>query len=317
MRALREGRSILVPEIRPGMVSQVVLEEEHRLLIDQLEPRSMMTIPLAASGRTIGVLVLCTSGSGRRYATEDLELAEELARRASLAIENARLFHAARQATSARDEMLAIVAHDLRNPLNTISMGAQLLAEIVESERAVEHRQIDVIQRSVRRMNELIQDLLDIRRIESGRLNDALEILRPLASARELSVEQQVPAGLPLVLADGPRVQQLISNLVGNAIKFTPPGGVITLRVERDGHEVRVQVADTGPGIAAEAIPHVFGNYWQANRTDRRGIGLGLAIAKGIVEAHGGRIWVRSREGEGSTFFFTLPTVDALGPVSG
>jgi signal transduction histidine kinase/DNA-binding response OmpR family regulator len=324
-RALREGRSILVPEVAAGMVEQVVLDPDHRNIANELAPRSLMSVPLAASGRVIGVLILCISNSDRRYTEDDLALAEELARRASLAIENARLFHEARQATSARDEMLAVVAHDLRNPLNTISMGAQLLSDIVDGTRNVERRQIDVIARSVRRMNELIQDLLDLRRIESGRLavdprpeslpgivRDALEILRPLASARHIALESDIPPDLPAVLADPARVQQLISNLIGNAIKFTPEAGRISVSAELDGREVRVAISDTGPGIATENLPHIFGHYWQAKRGDKRGLGLGLAIAKGIVEAHHGRIWVQSKEGEGSTFYFTLPSIAAV-----
>ena len=323
-RALDEGKSILIPEITHEMVELMVLDDRHRAIVDRLTPRSIMTVPLIASNRTIGVLILCITRPGCRFDEDDLALAEELARRASLAVENARLFHEARQATRARDDMLGIVAHDLRNPLNTISMGAQLLAEITEPAAAVQHRQIDVIQRSVRRMNELIQDLLDLKRIESGRLHiearpesvaaivqDALVILKPLATSRELALEGAVAAGLPPVLADPRRVQQVISNLVGNAIKFTAAGGCITVSAEQEGREVRIAVQDTGAGIDAQSLPHIFGHYWQADRTDRRGIGLGLAIAKGITEAHGGRIWVRSREGEGSTFYFTLPIVDA------
>ena len=328
LREMREGRSVLIPELAPLMIDQIMVDGEHRSLMATLAPRSVMCVPLSASGRTLGVMVLCSTSVNRVYTTDDLELAEELARRASLAIENARLFHEARQATRARDEMLAIVAHDLRNPLNTISMGAQLLEEVVDTSRTLEHRQIQVIQRSVRRMTELIQDLLDIKRIESGRLpveprqedlgvlvREALEILRPQANARELVLSAELPHQLPPVMADPARVQQLISNLVGNAIKFTQHGGTITVRAELEGNEVLVAVTDTGAGIPAEHLPHVFGHYWQANRGDRRGIGLGLAIAKGIVEAHGGRIWVRSREGAGSTFFFTLPAAAALQPI--
>jgi signal transduction histidine kinase/DNA-binding NarL/FixJ family response regulator len=321
MEALNTGRSVLVREVRPEMIDTVVLEEEHRAIIHALAPRSMLTVPLTASGRTIGVLVLSTSQSGRTYGPDDLELAEELGRRAALAVENARLFHEARRATRARDEMLAIVAHDLRNPLNTISMSTQVLDELTDAGAApVQARQVEVILRSVRRMNELIQDLLDIKRIESGRLlveprpedpgaliREALEILRPLAEARAQRLEHEL-GRLPPVLADPPRIQQLISNLVGNAIKFTPAGGSIVVRAAADTDEIRVCVEDTGPGIPAEQLPHVFGHFWQADRADRRGIGLGLAIAKGIAEAHGGRIWVSSREGGGSAFFFTLPT---------
>ena len=111
--------------------------------------------------------------------------------------------------------------------------------------------------------------------------------------------------------ADTARLLQVLSNLVGNAIKFTPRGGVITVRIEPLGDEVRFAVRDTGPGIAPDQVPHIFGRFWQANRKDRRGIGLGLAIAKGIVEVHGGRIWVESTLGAGSTFYFTIPVAQA------
>jgi signal transduction histidine kinase len=138
-------------------------------------------------------------------------------------------------------------------------------------------------------------------------LTDAAEMLRSLATARTLELSVEAPAELPMVLADTVRIHQVISNLVGNAIKFTPQGGRITLRGLPAGDEVRVAITDTGPGIAADQLPHVFGQYWQASRTDRRGIGLGLVIAKGIVEAHAGRIWVESTLGAGSSFYFTLP----------
>jgi signal transduction histidine kinase len=169
-------------------------------------------------------------------------------------------------------------------------------------------------------MSRLIQDLLDVKRMEQGRLavdpraqtigaivQDAIEMLRPLAEAQGLALEEEIPADLPKVLADPPRVQQVLSNLVGNAIKFTPRGGRIMLRVRPDAAEVSVAVIDTGPGISADQLPHIFGRFWQASRSDKRGIGLGLAIARGIVEAHRGRIWVESRVGEGSAFYFTLP----------
>lgn len=262
------------------------------------------------------------SDSGRRYDETDLALAEELARRAALAIENARLFTEAQRATRARDEMLGVVAHDLRNPLNTITMGAELLLEVIPSERAMERRHAEIVRRAADRMNRLIQDLLDVRRMDEGRLTvdphpepvasvvgDAVEMLRPLAAASALTLEGELAADLPRVLVDPARVQQVFSNLLGNAIKFTPGGGHITLRAERASGEVRFAVTDTGPGIPTDQVPHIFGRFWQGNRGDRRGIGLGLAIAKGIVEAHGGRIWVESRLGEGSTFFFTVPAV--------
>jgi signal transduction histidine kinase len=167
----------------------------------------------------------------------------------------------------------------------------------------------------------MIQDLLDVKRMESGRLtidarpeqptsivNDTIDMLRPLAAGSTIRLETNIEEFLPPVIADAARIQQVLSNLVGNAVKFTPRNGRITVCAERIESEVRFSVIDTGPGIPAEQLPHIFGRFWQAKSSDRRGIGLGLAIAKGIVEAHNGRIWVESTVGLGSTFYFTLPS---------
>lgn len=228
------------------------------------------------------------------------------------------------RATRLRDEVLGIVSHDLRSPLNTIMLSSELLLGL-EPEGAetgdLERRQLGVIKRSVEQMNRLIQDLLDVARMEAGRLPMACQPLRvgPLLSevvelhraqieAKSLRLESALPAELPPVLADRERVLQVFSNLIGNAAKFTPAGGRIFLRAERHGREVRFSVTDTGPGIAPEQIEHIFDPFWQAQRGAREGAGLGLPIAKGIVDAHGGRVWVESEEGVGSTFYFTLPT---------
>jgi signal transduction histidine kinase len=141
----------------------------------------------------------------------------------------------------------------------------------------------------------------------SGLIADTIEMLRPLAAGSSIRVESHVVPDLPPVLADATRINQVLSNLVGNAVKFTPRNGLITVSAERVDGEIRFAVIDTGPGIPAEQLPHIFGRFWQAKASDRRGIGLGLAIAKGIVEAHKGRIWVESSVGLGSTFYFTLP----------
>jgi PAS domain S-box-containing protein len=324
-KPFEEGVSVFLPFITDEALVANALNEDHLRLMMVLRPHSLVSVPLKVGDRVTGALTLYTSESGRRYGPEDLALAEELARRAALSVENARLFHAAEHATRARDEMLGVVAHDLRNPLNTIAMGASLLSELIPPAQASLRKQAEIMSRAADRMNRLIQDLLDVRRIESGRLvleprpaspsalvADAVEMLRPLASAASLALETEVTSESPAVLADTARVQQVLSNLVGNAIKFTPAGGRVVLRAESLARsEVRFAVADTGPGIPPENLPHVFGQYWQGRRTDRRGIGLGLAIAKGIVEAHGGRIWVESQLGSGSNFYFTLPAATA------
>ena len=170
-------------------------------------------------------------------------------------------------------------------------------------------------------MNRLIEDLLDVTRLEAGGLSieqkpvrttqivaDAVDAQRLLASASSLDLRLEVPSELPDLWADPDRVTQVIENLVGNAIKFTAPGGRITIGAKTGEGGLLFWIADTGAGIPGEDIPHLFDRFWQARKADRRGAGLGLPIVKGIVEAHGGRVWVESTLGSGSTFFFTLPT---------
>ena len=230
-----------------------------------------------------------------------------------------RLYDDAQRVIDAREEILRIVAHDLRNPLNTIHMATSLLIEEPGPETA-RVSQLRIIQRSGERMNHLIQDLLSVTTIEAGRLSiaarkatmselfrEASEMLEPIAREKSIAFVVNVADDLPAVRADPARVLQVISNLVGNAVKFTPAGGTITLSAARSNGRVLCSVTDTGPGIPAAQIPRLFGKFWQAKRGDGRGVGLGLAIARGIVEAHGGTIDVRSEEGRGSVFSFGLP----------
>jgi signal transduction histidine kinase len=220
--------------------------------------------------------------------------------------------------------VLNIVAHDLRNPLGTVVMQAGILrrrgAEIGERSRKAG----EVIQRSAMRMNHLIQDLLDVARMEGGRLSiepgrvatrqavvDAVSAQEALAASASLHLQADVPAELPALWADRDRLLQVFENLIGNAIKFTDAGGrVVVGATARDG-DVLFSVADSGPGIGPEDLPHVFERLWQG-KTASGGAGLGLPIVKGIVEAHGGRVWVESAPGSGSTFFFTMPTADTV-----
>jgi PAS domain S-box-containing protein len=321
IRVINTGTPVLEAEISPGFIRSSFAEPGQRKIVEALEPKSLICVPLVTSGKPIGALTLVTSGSGRRFDLADLSLAADLARRAAVVVEHARLFHEAQQATRARDDVLAVVAHDLRNPLNTVTMAVSLMLENTPVERVQERRQAEIVRRAADRMNRMIQDLLDVKRMESGRLtidarpeqptnivNDTIDMLRPLAAGSTIRLETDIEEFLPPVIADASRIQQVLSNLVGNAVKFTPRNGRITVCAERIESEVRFSVIDTGPGIPAEQLPHIFGRFWQARSSDRRGIGLGLAIAKGIVEAHNGRIWVESTVGLGSTFYFTLPS---------
>lgn len=281
--------------------------------------RSMMAVPLVSRGQTLGVSVMAAP-EGRVFTREDAQLAEELARHASLAIDNARLYLESQQAVHAREEVLAIVSHDLRNPLNAIMLGSSLM-QLSENLTAEDRDQVEVIGVSARRMRALIEDLLDVTRLEGGKqlpidpaptdveslFREAYELFKAQAASSGVTFHYSIADDVPRVYADRHRVMQVVSNLIGNAMKFTPAGGMISYRADRrDEGQVLVTVADTGPGIPNENIDKIFNPYWQAKRTARLGAGLGLPIAKGIVESHGGTIWVESEPGAGTKFFFTL-----------
>jgi light-regulated signal transduction histidine kinase (bacteriophytochrome) len=258
-----------------------------------------------------------------RWSQADIDAVEEL-RRTAVEIDLVRQLDRARKAVRVRDDLVAVVSHDLRNPLSVIQMQtALLLRATVDREDEPTRRlrgSVERIQRSVDRMNSLITDLLDLARIEVGRfelqtrpedvqelVDEALVIVRPLAEAKRVVIMEDAVASAP-VDADRERVFQVISNLVGNAIKFTPEGGKISLSAEQRDREVFVSVSDSGPGIAEDMRKRVFERFWQAPAAARAsGTGLGLYIAKGIVEAHGGRIWVDRAPDGGARFTFTLP----------
>lgn len=315
----RTGTPLLISEVRPADLDSIAQAPEHRAATEELGPRSLIVAPLIARARTLGVMILArTSASNQPYSTADLDLAVELGRRAGNAVEKARLQSDLERAVRARDDMLAVVAHDLRNPIATIAMSASLMQELKLSD-ADRDKQVGIIRRGTERANRLIADLLDVAQIEAGTLalvrhsvdTDALmrevcELFEKLAAERHLVFECRLGEHLPPVLADHDRVIQVFSNLLGNAIKFVPDGGRVRVTPEVHPGDVSFAVTDTGRGIPANALSHVFDRYWQAKR-GRGGAGLGLAIAKGIVEAHGGRISVDSTPGVGTTFVFTLP----------
>jgi signal transduction histidine kinase len=287
------------------------------LLDDAESQRSLLGVPLVSRGQSFGI-VLAAAPEGKAFTREDAVLAGDLARHASLAIDNARLYLESQQAVHAREEVLAIVSHDLRNPLSAITLAASML--LMGELTAEDREQLEIISLSAGRMSRLIQDLLDVTRLEGGKrlpiqperveveplLHEAHELFKVQAAASRITLEHEVRSA-PVIFADRHRVMQVLSNLIGNAMKFTPAGGSITARAKDDGDDVLFTVTDTGTGIAPEHLGEIFHPYWQAKRTERLGAGLGLSITKGIVEAHGGRIWVESTPGVGTTFYFTMP----------
>ena len=322
-RVIESGESLLVREIDDAWIGALNRADEHTEIVRELAPRSLLVAPLRARGQVLGAVAF-VRGAGRAPFDEgDRELAEELARRAALAVENARLYDAARRATRARDDMLGVVSHDLRNPIHSVFMSASFLLDLLPESMRVERTQAAVSRRAAERANRLIQDLLDITQIESGRLaldrapyraaslaHEALELAEGAAAAGKVALERGEMDREATVWADRDRVLQALGNLIGNALKFTPEGGRVTVSVRGDGQATRVSVADTGPGIPAAQLPHLFDRYWQANRKDRRGVGLGLSIVKGIAEAHCGDVEVETAEGAGTTFTLVFPATE-------
>jgi PAS domain S-box-containing protein len=288
-----------------------------------LGAQSILILPLNV-GAVRGALTLIRAGGARPFDEKQRALGEKYAAVAATSLQNTQLYDEARQANRARDEMLGVVSHDLRNPLSAIAMCAHVLGDNPPGDEGAKRELLETIEQSTQWMNRLIEDLLDVSNIERGRLSlelrpeepsqlvlQALHMFEVEAAADGIALESRLPTNAPLVTADRARVVQVLSNLVRNAIKFTPRGGRVAIAVEPRERDVQFSVTDTGRGIPVEQQSRVFERYWQSSVGAReRGAGLGLSIAKGIVEAHGGKIRVHSVPGEGSEFTFTVPRAE-------
>jgi signal transduction histidine kinase len=302
------------------MLGYVFHDESDLRVIREAGLQSAMVIPLLRDGNLVAAIVLLSCSPSRIYGSADLYVAEELARRAAASIENARLYFIARRAIKSREEVLAFVSHDLKNPVMVIGLVAKVLRQSGELEAAQIADFSNKIERAADKMLQLISQLLDFSKIESGIFSiapqaetlkniilPAIDGMKPLAEAKQQTIEWHIESNLPEVAADGPRIGQVLSNLLSNAIKFGRKGGKIAVSAREQGDTIVVCVSDNGPGIPREHLAKIFDRYWQAEETKHAGMGLGLAIAKGIVEAHGGKISVDSELAKGSSFSFTLP----------
>lgn len=318
-RVVETQRPLVIENVMPADLESFTKSPDLMRAWRDLSPSSMVVVPLFGRGRPLGALGLVSTTPSHRYSPRDVAIAEQLGIRAALAVDNAQLYDAAERAIRARDDVLAIVAHDLRGPLSVIVLQSQLLKRM-EQAGSTAQKPAEMIHRAAQRMNRLVQDMLDVARLELGSLQiergrvssrdvvrEAVDAQRTAAAAASLELRLDVPDDLPDVLADRERIMQVFDNLLANAIKFTPPGGRIEVGAARKGEGVVFCVTDTGIGIVPEHLPHVFERFWQVEKADRRGSGLGLAIVKGIIEAHGGSIEAESRIGVGTTFSFTLP----------
>ena len=324
-KVIRTREPLLFPECSPSSLASTAEGFEHEPLIKASGARSMMVVPMVVRDTVRGVITLITTEMGRRYSGTSLSTARDLAAHAALAMDNARLYEHARDAIRAREDVLSFVSHDLRNPL----MGIQLTTEmLLRSARGEERRkgwkQLERVRRGVLQMRRMIDDLLDLAGIESGHLtidlvphevkklfDETAVMFAPLVEEKQISLRVDVPPERLDVRCDPSRAVQVLSNLIGNSIKFTPDGGSIKVTARIAARHALVTVSDTEPGIPPGIRPHIFERFWQADDASRKGRGLGLYIAKGLVEAQGGAIWVDSPAEGGTTFSFTLPLASA------
>ena len=317
---IRSGEPLMIAEVSDLFRERLAHDETHAGFLRAAGIRSVIVAPLTVREATIGAMTFATAESGRRYSYSNFRLAETIAGRIAASIDNSRLFASRQKAISGRDAILAVVSHDLRNALNVI----QLKTHVMQGSEDSQSREDAVfIQRRAGEMVRLIQDLLDISSMEAGqfRVEKSPQAVEPIvkkvidtlsmqAERKSLRLRTEVKVGRESrINCDPDRIQQVLNNLLGNAIKFTAPEGTIIVHVAQKKGEVCFSVRDSGPGIPDADLKHVFDRFWSVGKGGVMGTGLGLSIAKGLVEAHGGRIWAESQMGVGSTFFFTLPLV--------
>lgn len=325
LNILRTGKSELLSEIPDSLLKDAAADDELLGILRELGLRSYIGVPLAVRGKMLGVITFVAAESGRQYGAADLKLAEDLAQRAAIAIENAQLYSELREGDRRKDEFLAMLAHELRNPLAPIRSALQVMktaganAETVEQAREVTERQVQHLVR-------LVDDLLDVSRIMRGRIElrkqpvelaaviaRAIETAQPMLDSQHQQLVLTVPSDPLWVEADPTRLAQVVSNLVHNAAKFSEPSSHIALSAERNGTDVVLRVRDEGAGIRGDLLPHIFDLFVQGDRSLERsqgGLGIGLTVVRELIESHGGTITVHSEgPGKGSEFVVRLPAL--------
>jgi len=330
-KAMREGRPVLLQEVPAGRLSAQAHDEEHARTMAATHPISILSVPLVARGRTLGALTfLTTVRSGRRYGAVELEAAEDLARRAALSVDNARLYRNAQRAVQLRDEFLSIASHELKTPLTPLTLKLRVLTRELESRSEPEWAQrllghVEVCRRQVKRLSELVDGLLDVSHLSAGRLRiereavDLSELVREVATRFQAESERN---GSPLRLeADGPvvgqwdrlRLEQVVSHLLSNALKYGA-GHPVSIRIEEAGAQARLVVRDEGIGIEPDVLPRIFHKF-ERGVSERHygGLGLGLYVTQQVLQAMGGTISAESTPGHGATFRVELPRAPEAG----
>jgi PAS domain S-box-containing protein len=323
-QVIRTGKGVLLPEVTDDVIVAAARGDDNRIgLMRALRLTSCVCVPLTTNQRTFAALTLATTESGRQYKTADFQFVGDLASRAALMVDNARAYEEVRKASALKDEFLATLSHELRTPLNAIQGYSRMLrAGMVPPDKLP--RTFETIERNTTALTKMVEDVLDVSRVVSGKMrlnmqpvelpvvvHDAIATVTPAADARHIQLETMVDPQVGAVSGDPDRLRQIVWNLLSNAVKFTPKHGRVQVRLERVNSSVEIVVSDTGIGIRADFLPHIFERFRQADSGANRehaGLGLGLAIVRNLVELHGGTVSAASGgEGEGATFRVRLP----------
>jgi signal transduction histidine kinase len=330
---LRTGKPELISEVTDVLLVETVKDEELLRIMRELGLKSYLGVPLQAKGKTVGAITFVTAESGRRFDATDLAVAEDLAHRAGIAMENARLYSEVREADRRKDEFLAMLAHELRNPLAPIRNALHIMKQ-AGADGAVVQRVREMMERQVQHMTRMVDDLLDVSRITRGKIelrkevvdlasvvDRTVETARPLFEDRRQELTVDLPPQPVRLEADPTRLEQVLANLLNNAAKYTDHGGRIGLSAKQEGGELVLRVRDTGVGIAADMLARIFEPFVQSDRVlhhSQGGLGIGLTLVRSLVEMHGGSVTAHSDgPGKGSEFIVRLPALSPKQPLPG
>ena len=340
VQAIRSGKAILFPEVTEQTLTSTARDAAHLALMRRLRPQSALAVPLVSRSRIVGALTLVRTAPGRRYDEADVAMAEDLARRAAQAVDNANLYSEAEEARAqaeganrTKDVFLAVLSHELRTPMNAVYGWARML-QMGQMDEATMPRAFEAIVRNSHVQLQLIDDLLDMSRIMSGKmrldirpvdlprvLEAALDAVRPTAEAKGLRLQSLIDPNAGPLNGDPDRLQQVVWNLLMNSIKFTPKGGRIQVTLQRVNSHLEIVISDTGVGINRELLPFIFDRFRQGDSSSTRaqgGLGIGLALVRHLTELHGGTVVGESAgEGQGATFRVRLPLAAASVEASG
>lgn len=330
-KALQEKKTIIVPSGLNKHTPEEKIEflstedPEQVEIIRKLGVSSYISAIMQVRGKVMGGITYILDDSRAPFLESDKFFAEQFAERAALAIDAGKLYKSSQDAIRVREEVVAVVSHDLKTPLSGVLLNTQFMLRCLKAEELAPFKnKIERIKNSAERMNSLIEEILDVTKLEAGTFTiepqmenvksfvlEAVDLHRSIAEDKSISLLINFKNNCTEINCDRPRILQVLSNLLGNALKFTPNGQSITISVESFGDTVRFSVHDSGPGIASDKLTLIFDRFWQAQATKKLGAGLGLFIAKSVVEAHNGKIWVESEEGKGANFIFSLPCAKA------